>query len=210
MLGARWKESVLDVCPMLRSSVIFGAISSLAARVCAILRICSPPMEETWSRVTDVAALRNAIPWPPESTHPLENDRDSRLLQELAREAKEGIWDALPICAIAEAHKRKAERLMARGNPDDNASSNNSEVYVEFLKYLVLYPHKNDAEYNKTFRMVYLLGQVIDGRASSDELPKYFGTHTSPHTESMIRRWMFLLGLLAFAFCMTQFLISHA
>ncbi|KAJ7498236.1 hypothetical protein B0H11DRAFT_1909750 [Mycena galericulata] len=76
---------------------------------------------------------------------------DSWRLQELAREAKEGIWDTLPICAIAEAHKRKAEHLMARGNPDYNGSSNNSEVYVEFLRYLWLYPHKNDPEYNGAF-----------------------------------------------------------
>ncbi|KAJ7498239.1 hypothetical protein B0H11DRAFT_2383316 [Mycena galericulata] len=87
--------------------------------------------------------------WQPESIHPVDNNRDSQLLQELAREAKEGLWDTLPICAIAEAHKRKAEQLMACGNPDYNGSSDNSEeVYVEFLKYLWLYPRKNDPEYH--------------------------------------------------------------
>ncbi|KAJ7467803.1 hypothetical protein B0H11DRAFT_1921287 [Mycena galericulata] len=115
--------------------------------------------------------------WPPESIHPMDNNRDSWRLQELAREAKEGLWDTLPICAIAEAHKRKAEQLMARGNPDYNGSSDNSEeVYVEFLKYLWLYPRKNDPEYNGAFAGASHRGSSFIRRFTQASWRTYFTT----------------------------------
>jgi hypothetical protein len=68
---------------------------------------------------------------------------DLSRIQKLARQAEETIWDGLPLCAIAEAHRKKAEGLMARGSPESGIS----EVYVEYLKYLRLYPHKDSPVY---------------------------------------------------------------
>jgi hypothetical protein len=50
------------------------------------------------------------------------------------------LWDDLPLDAIALAHKKRAEFLMAdRSNAD--------AAYVEHLKYLKLYPDQNTEEY---------------------------------------------------------------
>jgi hypothetical protein len=46
----------------------------------------------------------------------------------------------LLLCAIAEAYIKKAKVLTAQGDPI-------TAVYVEYCKYLILYPHKESEEY---------------------------------------------------------------
>ncbi|KAJ7667163.1 hypothetical protein B0H17DRAFT_1142942 [Mycena rosella] len=119
-------------------------------------------MSESWRPVTDIAALRNAIGWP----HPVaSSDSNSSHLGRLATQAEETLLDGLPLCAIAEAHKNKGDNLMAKGDIEDSGA-NASAVYVEYLKYLQLYPHDNE-EYKRIFLAVHglerALKEIIDG-----------------------------------------------
>ncbi|KAJ6504468.1 hypothetical protein DFH09DRAFT_1201213 [Mycena vulgaris] len=153
-------------------------------------------MAETWHPVTDIAALRDAIAWP----HPTDDSSttiDPSYLRQLAEHAKATVWDSLPLCAIAEAHKKKGDIIMARGDPNANAA-NASAVYVEYRKYLQLYPHKKDEEYKKISRAVYLLEQALGRASEENELSA--ASPIDPHTESTSPSWTFLcLGLLAAA-----------
>jgi hypothetical protein len=74
----------------------------------------------------------------------------SHLHQRLTEKVKETIWDSLPLCAIAEAHKKKGHNIVAQGDPDDESTTNAFEAYVEYSKYLLLYPHKDHEEYAST------------------------------------------------------------
>lgn len=58
----------------------------------------------------------------------------------LVKQAEATLWSELPLCAIARAHKKRAEELM-------NMESPGEEVYVEYYKYLRLYPFRDDPEY---------------------------------------------------------------
>ncbi|KAJ7780054.1 hypothetical protein DFH07DRAFT_793571 [Mycena maculata] len=159
---------------------------------------------EDWRPVTEIATLRNKILGFPSTAH--NSSADLSPLQLLAQDAEEKLWDDLPLCAIAEAHKRKAENLMARGNPDENGPGNISEVYVEYLKYLNLYPYKNDKEYIKTFATVHMLEQVINGTASANSLRGHLGSRNSLTWAG----WIFLImGPISAAFWLRQVLSFH-
>ncbi|KAJ7820575.1 hypothetical protein B0H14DRAFT_2599873 [Mycena olivaceomarginata] len=56
-----------------------------------------------------------------------------------AQRAAQTLWSKLPLRAIAEAHKREAERLIAEGSVDDS-TSNNAAICLEYYKYLQLFP----------------------------------------------------------------------
>ncbi|KAJ7114014.1 hypothetical protein C8R44DRAFT_740876 [Mycena epipterygia] len=97
-------------------------------------------MAETWYPVDNIA-----ISWPNPTTI---SNNSSPLIRQLAQEAEQTLWTRLPLCAIAEAHKKEGDRLMTRGTPDANSASNAKEVYIEYLKYLRLYPYTNDPTYS--------------------------------------------------------------
>jgi hypothetical protein len=75
----------------------------------------------------------------------------SDLRQRLTEQVKETIWDSLPLCAIAEAHKKEGDEIVAQGDLDDDSTTNASAAYVEYSKYLLLYPHKEHEEYVSTY-----------------------------------------------------------
>ncbi|KAJ7155842.1 hypothetical protein C8R46DRAFT_1226913 [Mycena filopes] len=120
---------------------------------------------EQWLSVTNVAALKAAIdvdqyqqltgqPWP----HPVYNDGGSPIMR-LFQEVNEKLWTELPLLAIAEAHKRKAKEMEEEGAGSDEG--NVREVYIEYVKYLVLHPDKGSEGYARVFRKVKALEQVI-------------------------------------------------
>ncbi|KAJ7748696.1 hypothetical protein B0H16DRAFT_1692126 [Mycena metata] len=51
----------------------------------------------------------------------------------LGKEARDTLWDALPVFAIANAHQEKAKAL-THDNPDHFA-----KIYIEYAKYLLLH-----------------------------------------------------------------------
>ncbi|KAJ7682016.1 hypothetical protein DFH06DRAFT_1314256 [Mycena polygramma] len=95
--------------------------------------------DEYWLTVTDVPVLRSCV------SQPTDPDKLSQMAP-LVQEAEKTKWDRLPLCAIAEAHKKEAERLAARGNPHANANDYTA-ICVEYFKYLQLYPYKDSPEY---------------------------------------------------------------
>ncbi|KAJ7147718.1 hypothetical protein C8R43DRAFT_953074 [Mycena crocata] len=136
---------------------------------------------EIWHSVADAKALREALSWTPLD----DPEADSSELGRLAQQAEDTIWDAFPLCAIADAHKKKAEEL-ARGSSHADAASNAAAVYIEYLKYLRLYPHKNEEDYKKTFALVHLLEEVMNGTASGSAEDLLSDPHSSP---SKWKRW---------------------
>ncbi|KAJ7327998.1 hypothetical protein DFH08DRAFT_816160 [Mycena albidolilacea] len=119
-------------------------------------------MAETWRNIADIPALANAIDLfrheklagrrPPGA-----NDTDNLdSSHQLAREAERTLWEELPLCAIAEAHKNKAEYLKDQpiGADETEQRTRTEEAYVEYLKYLQLYPDKNNKDYKATFELV--------------------------------------------------------
>ncbi|KAJ7017752.1 hypothetical protein C8F04DRAFT_1278807 [Mycena alexandri] len=110
--------------------------------------------EERWLPVVDVIALGDAIdldqykqltgfPWP----HPVSNDADSQI-KRLVQEVKATMWTELPLLAIAEAYRKRAEDLIAQGTDSGNARA----VYNEYAKYLALHPEKKSEDYNELNR----------------------------------------------------------
>ncbi|KAJ7825715.1 hypothetical protein B0H13DRAFT_2122186, partial [Mycena leptocephala] len=65
------------------------------------------------------------------------------LIRELAERARHTLWDDLPVDAMANAHRKKADDMVSRGNVKGNAVQL-SEVYIEYAKYLLLHPVMND------------------------------------------------------------------
>ncbi|KAJ7036654.1 hypothetical protein C8F04DRAFT_1095244 [Mycena alexandri] len=85
--------------------------------------------------------------------------------EKLTEEARRTQWDTLPISAIANAHKEKADALTYRGNPD-GTPAHLGEIYIEYVKYLLL--HKlhpditrsgHDPAYTQVFKNVSALEQ---------------------------------------------------
>jgi hypothetical protein len=73
------------------------------------------------------------------------------LIQELAERARHTLWDDLPVDAIANAHRKKADDMVSRGNVTGNAVQL-SEIYIEYAKYLLLHPvTNNDPVYRKVY-----------------------------------------------------------
>ncbi|KAJ6462387.1 hypothetical protein C8R47DRAFT_1158461 [Mycena vitilis] len=120
-------------------------------------------MDELWLPVARIAALRAAIL--KEQPVTLDDDIDLSPLK-LARKAAQTLWNELPLHAIADAHRKEAECLVARGNPDSTAI-NNAAVLVKYYKYLQLYPNKNSPEYKAACARVHILERAIDGTAES-------------------------------------------
>ncbi|KAJ6460144.1 hypothetical protein C8R47DRAFT_128762 [Mycena vitilis] len=123
--------------------------------------------DEYWLPVTDVPALRSCV------SQPTDPDRLSQMAP-LVQEAEKTKWDRLPLCAIAEAHKKEAERLAARGNLDANPNAYTA-ICVEYFKYLQLYPYKDSPEYKKVVERVHVLERglghtisVIDNSVAVD------------------------------------------
>ncbi|KAJ7777062.1 hypothetical protein B0H16DRAFT_1879217 [Mycena metata] len=146
---------------------------------------------ERWLPV-DAIALGNAIdlnqykqltgvPWP----HPVGNDTDSPI-ERLVQEVKATMWTELPLLAIAEAYKKRAEDLIARGGGA-------RAVYIEYAKYLVLHPEEESEDYKKVFMNVRALEQAI---LENTTLPERLHNLQSAPTRSANITWtFFLLGL---------------
>ncbi|KAF7345539.1 hypothetical protein MVEN_01572600 [Mycena venus] len=129
----------------------------------------SPPAAEIWVPVGNIPGLTGE--------EPADLDNDDFSLKRLAQNAKQTLWNKLPLRAIAEAHKREAESLLIRGGLDDSANaSNNAAVCLEYYKYLQLSPDKDSDEYRRVFQRVYELEQVVDGSPA-------FGISSSPDSE---------------------------
>ncbi|KAJ6580748.1 hypothetical protein B0H19DRAFT_1112269 [Mycena capillaripes] len=128
-------------------------------------------MVEVWLPVISIPALRSAVLGEP----PVKEDNDTGtadlLSGKLAQIAKQTIWDNLPFRAIAEAHKREAEALVARGSLETDSTTNNAAVCIEYYKYLQLYPHKEDTEYKYIFSRVHVLERAMDSTTSAVDLP---------------------------------------
>ncbi|KAJ7036634.1 hypothetical protein C8F04DRAFT_1095196 [Mycena alexandri] len=154
--------------------------------------------EERWLPV-DVIALGDAIdldqykqltgfPWP----HPVSKDADSQIKQ-LVQEFKATMWTELPLLAIAEAYRKRAEDLIAQGTDSGNARA----VYIEYAKYLALHPEKKSEDYRKIFIRVKALEQaIVDNTTLPERLHSLLETQSAP-THSASTTWAFLLlGLL--------------
>ncbi|KAJ7777080.1 hypothetical protein B0H16DRAFT_1504277 [Mycena metata] len=149
--------------------------------------------DERWLPV-DAIALGNAIDlnqyqqltgysWP----HPVGEDADSPI-KRLVQEVKSTMWKELPLLAIAEAYRKRAEDLM-RGTDGDNARA----VYIEYTKYLMLHPQKESEDYKKIFMNVKALEQaIIDDTSPSERLHNLLETRSAP-THSPSTTWTFLL-----------------
>ncbi|KAF8210965.1 hypothetical protein K438DRAFT_2011397 [Mycena galopus ATCC 62051] len=96
----------------------------------------------------------------------------------LAQQIMQTIWNKLPLqwrkamfWVIAqnqnrtEAHKKKADDLVAQGSPD---GSSNRAVYREYCNYLKLCPDTESAEYKNMQRKVYLLEQAATANGDTD------------------------------------------
>ncbi|KAJ7602700.1 hypothetical protein DFH06DRAFT_1152650 [Mycena polygramma] len=176
-------DGYLNVYPVPQLSDSIGELFS-SASPSPILHLHGPPlrslantlrtlMDELWLPVARIAALRGAI---------LVSTNLSPL--KLAQKAAQTLWNELPLYAIADAHRKEAECLVARGNPGSTAI-NNAAVLVKYYKYLQLYPNKNSSEYvsqipsermiqssNKNLKKaacarVHILERAIDGTAES-------------------------------------------
>ncbi|KAJ6471886.1 hypothetical protein C8R45DRAFT_1104112 [Mycena sanguinolenta] len=167
-------------------------------------------MEEHWVPVIHIAALRSAISAEkPMNLH--ENTGNfihekvfmplfesfTVSLEQLGRKAEQTLWEKLPLRAIAEAHEREAERIMALGHPDDSAS-NNAAVYVEYCKYLKLYPDRDSPEYDKIAKRVCLLEQLFDGKTAEQSSFTNIPSAAPSPSESRRMKWkFFILGVVA-------------
>ncbi|KAF7345549.1 hypothetical protein MVEN_01573600 [Mycena venus] len=115
---------------------------------------------ESWYPVLDAAAaLRKAISWQ-RPANPID-EQDSSPINILVQQAQQTILNELPLCAIAEAYIKKAELLTAQG-------AQITAVYVEYCKYLNLYPHKESEEYKKICAKAYVLEQEITASFSAN------------------------------------------
>ncbi|KAJ7732835.1 hypothetical protein B0H16DRAFT_1732563 [Mycena metata] len=85
---------------------------------------------------------------------------DAHLSNKLAQDVTSTLWNELPLLAIAEAHKNRAENLVARGTTGDEPG-HLREVYIDYAKYLLLYPGRNSEEYLKILERARLLKRVI-------------------------------------------------
>ncbi|KAJ7483470.1 hypothetical protein FB451DRAFT_1234692 [Mycena latifolia] len=125
-------------------------------------------MTDTWHPVRNIAALRDAIAWP----NPTENaaTTGSPQLDQLIAEAKATLWDSLPLYAIAEAHKKRGDKIMAQGDPEGNGETIPA-VYVAYLKYLLLCPEefRHGNEYVRVCKDVRLLEDILN---PEHELPR--------------------------------------
>ncbi|KAJ6560143.1 hypothetical protein B0H19DRAFT_1375980 [Mycena capillaripes] len=136
----------------------------------------APAQDEYWLTIADVAALRNALARAVESGE-LQQPVDSELLQmdPLLQEAEQTKWDRLPLCAIAEAHKKEAERLIKRGSPEASADNNNA-IFIEYFKYLQLYPYKNRPDYGLVIVAIKIAERVSLLRAHHPMQDEYWLT----------------------------------
>ncbi|KAJ7155858.1 hypothetical protein C8R46DRAFT_1116657 [Mycena filopes] len=160
---------------------------------------------EKWLSVPNVAALKTAIdvnqyqeltglPWP----HPVQNDGDSPI-KRLVREVNATLWMELPLLAIAEAYKKRAEDMIAEGTDSDEGNAR--EVYIEYSKYLALHPDKKSKEYARVFKAVKALENAILANEASPQRLRNLLEAQRPAAapiQSPATTWTFLmLGLLA-------------
>ncbi|KAJ6580697.1 hypothetical protein B0H19DRAFT_1369218 [Mycena capillaripes] len=84
-------------------------------------------------------------------------------IMHLSEDARRTLWDNVPICAIANAHKKEADFLTTQGGPL-------CEIYIEYAKYLLLHPRSNeeneDSEYTEVFRKVHMLESFMQDVSS--------------------------------------------
>ncbi|KAJ7125746.1 hypothetical protein C8R43DRAFT_1135073 [Mycena crocata] len=78
----------------------------------------------------------------------------SPAVQKLAETALKTLWDDVPLSAIMNAHKHKADRLRT----SDSEGINNEKVYVEYCKVLHLHPGPRDGpEFRQLYKRVHHL-----------------------------------------------------
>ncbi|KAJ6530843.1 hypothetical protein DFH09DRAFT_1326740 [Mycena vulgaris] len=80
----------------------------------------------------------------------------SPLIRELLEDARHTLWDTIPVYAIANAHKERAEALILQGNIE-GGHDHLSKVYIEYAKYLMLHPASHNLEYIGTRQRVAVL-----------------------------------------------------
>ncbi|KAJ6530849.1 hypothetical protein DFH09DRAFT_1183990 [Mycena vulgaris] len=80
----------------------------------------------------------------------------SPLIKKLLEDARRTLWDTIPVYAIANAHKERAEALMLQGNIEEGRD-HLSKVYIEYAKYLMLHPPSDNLEYVRTRQRVAVL-----------------------------------------------------
>ncbi|KAJ6530839.1 hypothetical protein DFH09DRAFT_1183977, partial [Mycena vulgaris] len=86
------------------------------------------------------------------------NSQSSPLIKQLLEDARRTLWDTIPVYAIANAHKERAEALMSQGNIEGDRD-HLFRVYIEYAKYLMLHPvpPSNNPEYTGTCHKVAVL-----------------------------------------------------
>ncbi|KAJ6573082.1 hypothetical protein DFH09DRAFT_1152279, partial [Mycena vulgaris] len=80
----------------------------------------------------------------------------SPLNKQLLEDARRTLWDTIPVYAIANAHKERAEALMSQGNIEGDPA-HLFRVYIEYAKYLMLHPPSYNPEYVRTCHKVAVL-----------------------------------------------------
>ncbi|KAJ6530856.1 hypothetical protein DFH09DRAFT_1183996 [Mycena vulgaris] len=84
------------------------------------------------------------------------NSQSSPLIKQLLEDARRTLWDTIPVYAIANAHKERAEALMSQGNTEGDPA-HLFRVYIEYAKYLMLHPPSNSPEYTRMCHKVAVL-----------------------------------------------------
>ncbi|KAJ6530832.1 hypothetical protein DFH09DRAFT_1183964 [Mycena vulgaris] len=83
------------------------------------------------------------------------NSQSSPLIKQLLEDARRTLWDTIPVYAIANVHKERAEALMSQGNIEGDRD-HLFRVYIEYAKYLMLHP-PGSPEYTGTCHKVAVL-----------------------------------------------------
>ncbi|KAJ6603039.1 hypothetical protein B0H10DRAFT_2440631 [Mycena sp. CBHHK59/15] len=132
------------------------------------------------------SAIQSASTANPVSVLPVtKNSEPSVRLNDLIKKACNNIWDKSPIRAIAKAHKETADRLADHGNENDDDPDNISKVYIEYARYLLLYPQKDDAEYTAIVDKMIALEAVINrGSTPGEATTESPGAVTQTETQS--------------------------
>ncbi|KAF7344934.1 hypothetical protein MVEN_01655900 [Mycena venus] len=117
--------------------------------------------------------------------------KSSIWLDELIKEARNDIWDKVPIRAIANAHKERARSAPGRvhGNSDGDNRADISKVYIDYARYLLLYPQKDDAEYQAIVEETRALEDTINSQPNpvdnrGVESPKPSPVHEPSQTDT--------------------------
>ncbi|KAJ7467790.1 hypothetical protein B0H11DRAFT_2046400 [Mycena galericulata] len=84
----------------------------------------------------------------------------------LADSALETLLDEIPLRALSDAHKRRADKLSA----GDEAGRNDAQVYVEYQKCLQLHPGPKDGpEFHQLSKRIRMLERGLSSKGSDDK-----------------------------------------